>query len=74
MAAGRRLGRGRVPGRDGLDDGLVFRQRHVRAPRPQRQLELVPDDLGVEPLEQAGRDRLETVRGAGYRLAAVPAS
>ena len=43
---------------DGGDDRQVLGQRRLRAARAQRQLELMADQLPVQPLEQAGRHRL----------------
>ncbi len=48
----------RVPARDRADHRQVFRQRDVCPARPQGKLELVPDDLGVEPPEQVRRHGL----------------
>ena len=58
MRTGRLLGGvGVVPG-DGVDDLQVLRQRHVGAPVPHGQPELVPHELPVQPLQQLAGHRL----------------
>ena len=49
---------GRTAARDGGDDRQVLGQRGLRTAGAQRQLELMTDQLAVQPLEQAGRHRL----------------
>ena len=58
VAAGGLLGLGRAPPGDRGDDRQVLGQRRLRAPGAQGQLELVPDQLPVQPLEQGGRHLL----------------
>jgi hypothetical protein len=48
----------RPPAGDGVGDGQVLAERHLGAARPQRELELVPDELGVQPVKQPHRDGL----------------
>jgi hypothetical protein len=43
---------------DSVEDGQVLAQRDLRPAGAQRQLELVPDELAVQPLDQADRDVL----------------
>ena len=43
---------------DGLEDGQVLGQRDLGAARAERELELVPDELAVQPVEQADGDML----------------
>jgi hypothetical protein len=43
---------------DGFEDGQVLGQRDLGAAGAQRELELVPDQLGVQPVEQPDRDVL----------------
>lgn len=46
------------PGRDGVDDGQMLRQRHIGTPWPLGELELMPDELRVQTLKQFDRDGL----------------
>ena len=48
---------GPAPG-DRVDDGEVLGERAPRPSGPQRDLELVADELRVQPLQQADRDVL----------------
>jgi hypothetical protein len=48
----------RPPAGDGVGDGQVLAERCLGTARPQREPELVPDELGVQPLEQPHRDGL----------------
>jgi len=43
---------------DSVEDGQVLAQRDLRPAGAQRQLELVPDQLAVQPVDQADRDVL----------------
>ena len=43
---------------DGFEDGQVLRERDLGAAGAERELELVPDELAVQPVEQADRDVL----------------
>ncbi len=43
---------------DGVGDGQVLGQRHLGTAGPEGELELVPDELSVQPLEQPDRDGL----------------
>ena len=43
---------------DRLEDGQVLGQRDLGAARAERELELVPHELAVQPVEQADRDVL----------------
>src|SRR6516164_9016751 len=52
------VGRFGLPVGDRVDDGQVLGQRLLGPARAERELELVPDDLRVQPLEQAHRDGL----------------
>src|SRR5581483_2249104 len=54
VAAGGFLGLGGTAAGDRVDDRQVLGQRLLWPPRPQRQLELMPDQLPVQPLEQGG--------------------
>jgi hypothetical protein len=47
-----------APVGDGLEDGQVLGQRDLGAAGAEREPELVPDELGVQPVEQADRDVL----------------
>ena len=43
---------------DGVEDGQVLGQRDLGAAGAERELELVPDELAVQPVEQADGDVL----------------
>ena len=58
VAAGGLLGLRGAPSGDRADDRQVLGQRRLGAPGAQGQLELVPDQLPVQPLEQGGRHLL----------------
>jgi hypothetical protein len=48
----------RPPVGDGFEDGQMLGQRDLGAAGAERELELVPDELAVQPVEQADRDVL----------------
>jgi hypothetical protein len=54
VAAGGVLRLGRPASGHGRDDRQVLGERELRTPGLQRQLELVADELAVQPFEQAG--------------------
>ena len=58
MSANGEVGVVRPPVGHGLEDGQVLGQRDLGAAGAERELELVPDELPVQPVEQADRDVL----------------